>query len=109
MSSRALLCVLAVAGGLAQVYVPGPQVLTFLSDVDDTDQPYALYVPKQYDAQKKYPLVISLHGDYSNHRLNLRRVFGKGNRTGETDAEATRYWPNLRDVDFIVASPLSRG
>jgi pimeloyl-ACP methyl ester carboxylesterase len=109
MSSRAILSVVAVAGALAQVYVPGPQVLTFLSDVDDTDQPYALYVPKPYDAQKKYPLVISLHGEYSNHRLNLRRVFGKGNRIGETDAEATRYWPNLRDVDFIVASPLARG
>ena len=94
---------------LAQVYVPGPQVFTFLSDVDDTDQPYGLYLPKQYDPQKKYPLVISLHGAYSNHRLNLRRVFGKGNRIGETDAEATRYWPQLRDVDFIVASPLARG
>lgn len=94
---------------MAQVYSPGPQVLTFLSDVDDTDQPYAVYVPRSYTAQKKYPVVISLHTAYSNHRLNLRRVFGRGNRFGETDAEATRYWPPMRDVDFIVASPLARG
>jgi predicted peptidase len=83
-------CLLIAGASLAQVFVSGPQVLTFLSDVDDTDQPYAIYVPKQYDTQKKYPLVISLHGAYSNHRLNLRRVFGKGNRIGETDAEASR-------------------
>ena len=84
MFRRFLLCGVAVVA-TAQVYVPGPQVFTFLSDVDDTDQPYGLYLPKQYDPQKKYPLVISLHGAYSNHRLNLRRVFGKGNRIGETD------------------------
>jgi predicted peptidase len=93
----------------AQVYPPGPQVVTFLSDVDDTDQPYALYVPKHYTPEKKYPLVISLHGPLSNHRLNMRRVFGRGNRVTETDAEATRYWPVLKDVDFVVASPLARG
>jgi enterochelin esterase-like enzyme len=101
------LAVAAIAA--AQIVGPGPQVLTFLSDVDDTDQPYGLYLPKQYNAERKYPLVISLHGANSNHRLNLRRIFGRGNRIGETDAEATRYWPGLKDVDFIVASPLARG
>ncbi|MGE5644679.1 MAG: alpha/beta hydrolase-fold protein [Acidobacteriota bacterium] len=98
-----------VAAAAAQVVVPGPQVLTFLSDVDDSDQPYALYLPKNFDAAKKYPLVVSLHGAWSNHRLNLKRVFGKGNRAGESDSEATRYFPPFRDVDFIVASPLARG
>lgn len=105
-----LACGLAVAGfGAAQPYAAGPQVATFFSDIDDTDQPYALYVPRHYDPAKKYPLVVSLHGADSNHRLNLRRVFGKGNLLGETDAEATRYFPPLRDVDFVVASPLARG
>jgi predicted esterase len=109
-STVRLFSLLAVAiVATAQVVGPGPQVLTFLSDVDDTDQPYALYLPKQYNSERKYPLVISLHGAYSNHRLNLRRVFGRGNRIGETDAEATRYWPAIKDVDFIVASPLARG
>ncbi len=93
----------------AQMYVPGAQVLTFFSDIDDSDQPYALYLPKGFDPARKYPLVISLHGAWSNHRLNLRRVFGRGNRPGETDVEATRYFPAFRDVDFIVASPYARG
>jgi predicted esterase len=92
-----------------QTLQPGPQVLTFFSDVDDTDQPYALFLPKKFNPRKKYPLVISLHGAGSNHRLNLRRVFGKSNLQGETDVEATRYFPEWRDLDYIVASPLARG
>ncbi len=93
----------------AQPLKTGPQVLTFLSNVDDTDQPYALYLPRDYTPSKKYPLIISLHGENSTHRLNLRRVFGKGNMMGETEMEAARYFPRLRDVDFIVACPLARG
>ncbi len=99
----------AAAAAPAQTIKPGPQVLTFFSDVDDTDQPYAIYLPKDFNAKKKYPLVISLHGASSNHRLNLRRVFGRSNQDDESDVEATRYFPAWPDVDFIVASPLARG
>lgn len=49
------------------------------------------------------------HGASSNHRLNLRRVFGFRNKPGETDVEATRYFPEWEDIDFIVASPYARG
>lgn len=108
MHRRAFLFLVA-GTSLAQVYTPGPQVLTFLSDVDDSDQPYAVYLPGHLDPARKYPLVVSLHGSGSNHRLNLRRVFGRGNLVRESDAEATRYFPALREVDFIVASPLARG
>src|SRR5881628_2569882 len=92
--------ILLAALASAQVYIPGPQVLTFLSDVDDSDQPYALYLPKSFDPGKKYPLVISLHHSDENHRLNLRRVFGRGNQPHETDSDATRYFPLFRDVQF---------
>lgn len=88
---------------------PGPQVATFFSDVDDTDQPYGLYLPDNFEPNKKYPLVIMLHGAGSNHRLALRRVFGKSNSNGETDVEATRYFPEWKNVDYIVASPFARG
>ncbi len=106
---RALLLLALTGIASAQLYEPGPQVVTFLSGVDDTDQPYGLYIPRNFDAAKKYSLVIMLHGAGSNHRLALRRVFGKGNAPGESDSEATRYFPPFRDVDYIVASPLARG
>ena len=93
----------------AQKLASGPQVATFFSSADDTEQPYGLYIPKNYDPAKKYPLVMMLHGAGSNHRLALRRVFGKSNAVDETDVEASRYFPEWEDVDFIVASPLARG
>ncbi len=67
---------------ISQTLPAGPQVVTFHSDVDDTEQPYGLYIPKNFDSKKKYPLVIMLHGAGSNHRLSLRRVFGKSNAPG---------------------------
>lgn len=104
-----VLCTVLPTQVAAQRLESGPQVLTFFSDVDDTEQPYGLYLPPDYDATKAYPLVISLHGAGSNHRLNLRRVFGKSNADGENDVEASRYFPEWEDVDYIVASPFARG
>lgn len=92
-----------------QMLPAGPQVLTFFSDMDDTEQPYGLYLPENYNQEKKYPLVVMLHGAGSNHRLALRRVFGKSNFQGENDVEASRYFPELRSVDYIVVTPYARG
>lgn len=100
---------LNIADLYAQKLPPGPQVLTFHSDADDTEQPYGLYLPKNFDENRKYPLVMMLHGAGSNHRLALKRVFGKTNEEGETDVEASRYFQPWEDVDFIVASPYARG
>jgi len=36
----------------AQRLVPGPQVLTFFSDVDDSEQPYGLYLPKNHSVAR---------------------------------------------------------
>jgi predicted esterase len=93
----------------AQRLPSGPQVVSFYSDVDDTEQPYGLYIPKNFDENKKYPLVVMLHGAGSNHRLAMRRVFGKSNAPGETDVEVSRTFPPFKDVDYIVVSPYARG
>lgn len=100
---------LAVAAPWGQRLPAGPQVQTFFSPVDETDQPYALYLPENFDEQRRYPLVVMLHGAWSNHRLALRRVFGHSNAPGEPDIEASRTFPAWPPVDFIVAAPLARG
>ena len=104
----------------AQKLKPGPQDLSFFSSADERDQPYAVYIPENFDETKAYPLVIFLHGAWSNHRLGLRRLFGVGNSQGydfikpgnvpfETDVEATRYWPPFTPVGYIAAAPYARG
>jgi poly(3-hydroxybutyrate) depolymerase len=96
----------------------GEMVKAYRADWDGTLQPYALYVPRGYDGQdhKKgktsapaWPLIVALHGAYSDHKHNLRRVFGLDNRPGETDAEASRNQLPLPDVPAFVVSPLGRG
>ena len=87
----------------------GARTAAYHSAIDDSDQPYALYLPKTFDPDRQYPLVISLHEEESNHLVNLRRVFGVAGRYGETSLQALNTLPALRDVDFIVACPLARG
>ncbi len=107
--SLLLLAVLFCLPVFSQKLPAGPQVLTFFSDMDDTEQPYALYLPPNFSEKKKYPLVVMLHGAGSNHRLELRRVFGKSNAPGETDVEASLSFPKWKDVEYIVAAPYARG
>ena len=88
---------------------PGPQLATFHSTVDDSNQPYAIYVPRSLEPGRRYPLVVSLHSEESNHRLNLRQIFGVPARFGESDTEDMRFFPVVRDPGYIVACPLARG
>jgi pimeloyl-ACP methyl ester carboxylesterase len=88
---------------------PGPQVLAFHSDIDNSEQPYAIYLPNAFEPGKRYPVVITLHSEGSNHRMNLRQIFGIPQRLGEYDAEDMRFFPKVRDPGFIIAAPLARG
>jgi pimeloyl-ACP methyl ester carboxylesterase len=87
----------------------GPQLLTFVSEADGTQQPYALYLPPAYDKTRKYPLVVSLHSEESTHRLNFRQLFGAAAPFSRVDPLDPRFYPVSRDVEFIVAFPLARG
>jgi pimeloyl-ACP methyl ester carboxylesterase len=85
----------------------GPRVATFVSSVDGSEQPYALYLPRSFETPKTYGLLISLHSEDSNHRLNLTQVLGLAGR-GALSPEGTGF-PVLRDRDLIIACPLARG
>ncbi|HVT08137.1 MAG TPA: prolyl oligopeptidase family serine peptidase [Polyangia bacterium] len=87
----------------------GVIVKAYHAEWDDTLQPYALYVPRNYDPAKPWPLIVALHGAFSNPLHNLRRVFGRDNRPGETDDEAARNPLPLPDVPALVVSPSGRG
>lgn len=103
--------ILLAAGMLlsAQPAAEGPGIASFESAVDGSRQQYALYLPRNFDPARKYPLLISLHSEESNHRLNLKQVFGVSARYGELDSPNMRYNPPLPDSGFIVACPLARG
>jgi len=86
----------------------GHAVKAYRCEHDKTLQPYSVYVPRAYDPNTSWPLVVSLHGVGENHWLNLRRLFGEGNRPGETDKQAKKFMPPLRDVPMLVACPNGR-
>lgn len=83
----------------------GYQLRGYVSPDTGETQLYSLYVPKDYDPQKEYPMVVMLHGAWSNHHLALRRVMGKTNRRGEDDSAAKRSMPELPDVPYLVLAP----
>jgi poly(3-hydroxybutyrate) depolymerase len=82
------LCTGIIVSGSSQQLASGPQVMSFHSESDDTEQPYAIYIPTDFDESKSYPVVIMFHGAGSNQGLALRRVFEKSNAEGETNVKA---------------------
>src|SRR5262245_13536277 len=42
--------------------IRGDIYCAYRSALDDTVQPYRFYIPKNYDAKKKWPMVVALHG-----------------------------------------------
>jgi len=92
---------------LAQPVAPGPQAATFFSNVDDSQQPYALYVPT-LEPDRKYPLVISLHAEDISPQISLMWTFGQTTRVADGTLAPLRLF-RPREVPFLVASPLARG
>lgn len=71
------------------------RVLTYRSSLDETDQPYAIYLPESYSPARRYPLLVSLHGAGGDHRSGLRQVLGNPDKP--------------RELPMIVAAPYGRG
>jgi pimeloyl-ACP methyl ester carboxylesterase len=105
----ALAALLAALTAPAQTIDAGPRVATFHSAVDNSEQPYALYIPRHFDASKKYPLLISLHAEETNHSVNLVQLLGQLSNPSQIGVAVGFGFPPLRDVDFVVACPFARG
>jgi len=72
----------------------GMQLNVYRSAIDDTYQPYVVYVPSSYTPKKTYPLVLVLHGADGTERTELL--------ASDLAAEAERR-------GYILASPWGRG
>jgi len=68
----------------------------YLSKVDNTLQPYRVYVPTTYDSSKSYPLVIALHG-MGGDENSYFEAYNKG-----------EFRVLAEDHGYIVACPKGR-
>lgn len=66
-----------------------------MSAIDDSEQPFALWVPRSYSHRKKYPLIVALHGSDAGHRMIPEECFQMHRR-------------GFRE-DVIFLSPFGRG
>ncbi|HME07859.1 MAG TPA: hypothetical protein VKG25_12460 [Bryobacteraceae bacterium] len=74
----------------------GSLALAYRSDFDGKLLPYRVYVPKEYDRAKKYPLVVLLHG--------------AGGDEGNFLDDYQRMWPKLAEEHgYLLASVNGRG
>jgi len=106
--TRTLAAGLLAITAAAVAQTAGPRLATFRSSADGTEQPYALYVPPAFDAARRWPLVVSLHAEETDHRINLRQILGAPSRTGEMAPADMRYGP-AHETPYFIVSPLARG
>lgn len=76
---------------------PGDHRLAYRSAIDDTDQPYRLYVPTIYDARTPLPLIVAMHGTGGNQDT----LFDEYQEAPHKDA-AEKH-------GVLLVSPLGRG
>lgn len=69
----------------------GYRQMAYISDIDDSIQPYSLYLPADYSPEKTYSLIVVAHG-YSNE-----------------DYDGGNYLASLMPEDFIIVSVFGRG
>ena len=47
----------------------GYQTLSYVSPIDDSAQPIALWIPTTYSPRRQYPIVVALHGMDGDERM----------------------------------------
>ena len=104
----ALFCAAALLA-IAQPQRGGPRLAAFQSSADGSRQEYAVYAPPGYDPARRYPLILALHEEDSNHIAELKHIFALPARYGESPLQNLMTLPVLPNLDFVVACPFARG
>jgi enterochelin esterase-like enzyme len=89
-----------VSGARGQIVMRG-----YNSSISNVRQGYGIYLPKNYDPARAYPLMLVLHGGSANGNLFLGVVLGNNMNWKEYDKHlwddfTPRYFP-----DWIVVAP----
>jgi predicted peptidase len=79
---------------------PPPYEARIYTGKDNVRLPYRLYVPPKYEASKKYPLVIWLHGSDAIGNDNVKQITGY-------NIAGTRVWTTAKNRDSFPAIVLA--
>jgi len=96
-----------LASGLAAGSNPlatrtGDMRLAYRSKVDNTLQPFRVFVPKGYDPARKYPLIVALHGASGDENTYMDRYVVR--QTG-----VNVFQTLAQERGYILAAPNGRG
>lgn len=102
----ALVCLPAAAQGPARAVEAEAFLARTYTNARSQSLPYRLFVPEKLEPNKKYPLVLWLHGAGGNGADNLRQV-------SQGDAPGARFWtqPEVQRkyAAFVLAPQCPQG
>lgn len=79
---------------------------SYVSDLDQNDQPYLMHIPRNYKPDgKPRPLVVVFHGLGNSTQRALRTVVGQAPRDSENRTRAWRDLPKLLETGAILVAP----
>lgn len=85
---------------------PGQDLrLSYRSEIDGTDQPYALYVPSNYSRKRAWPLIVNLHGTSAGMGTDL---VGQMSKNYSSNRNAMFHWAAERH-GALLTTPYGRG
>lgn len=80
----------------------------YRSPVDDTLQPYSLYVPPSYRGDRPWPVIVALHGLGGTAHRMLPILFGVYDKD-EDRTHADRHFAPLPDTRALLVAPYAFG
>ncbi len=76
----------------------------YYNEHSDDPVPYSIYLPKNYNKNKKYPVIFGLHGYKANHYIFIKRFFNLGINKNQNDYIDPHDLENIPNIDCIVVA-----